>query len=127
MSTTHAVLRWLCALAAAGTVQAAGYDTVRIAAPADETTVHDNLGNVSVLVQIEPALRAAAGERIELLLDDKVVASGPHGRIELASVERGTHALQARVVAADGKVLHTSAAVRFHLWRASRLFPGREK
>lgn len=114
----------LCAIVAC-VAQAAGYDTVRIVAPSQDETVHDNRGKVTVSVAVSPPLRAGAGDRIALLLDGRVVAKGSDERIALSGVDRGTHALRAEVTASDGSVLIVSAPVTFHMWRASRLFPGR--
>jgi hypothetical protein len=110
----------------AGAVHAAGYE-VSIVAPAPDETVHDNRGNVAVVVAVAPPLRAASGNRVTLLLDGKPVASAPGGRIALSGVDRGTHTLRAQLTAADGAALATSAPRVFHIWRASRLFPNRER
>ena len=120
-----AFLAVLCAALVSGGMQASGYETLRISAPAEDETVHNNEGNVAVAVELSPPLRIAAGERIVLLLDGAVVASGSAQRFELTGIDRGTHSLRARVAAADGSAVAESATVTFHLWRASRLFPGR--
>ena len=115
-----------CSAIVVGGVHAGGYDTLRIVAPAHDATVHDNSGNVTVTVAISPRLRAEAGERLALLLDGKVVASGAEPRFVLADVERGAHTLQVRVTAADGADVQVSPPATFYMWRASRLFPGRK-
>lgn len=114
-----------CAPAFAWGGDAAGYQSVRIIAPQPDATVHDNQGRVDISVEVLPALRTAAGDRIVLLLDGRVAASGAKARIRLTGVDRGTHTLQAQIAAADGSVLLASTETRFHMWRASRLFPGR--
>lgn len=111
----------LAALAYAGS-----YDAVRIVAPNPDETVHDNRGDVAVVVGVSPPLDAEAGDRIVLLLDGHAVASGSDARFELKGIDRGTHALRAQVTAADGAVLAASPLVTFHMWRASRLSPGRK-
>ncbi len=116
-----------CAPAFAPGADSVRYEAVRIVAPAQDATVHDNQGNVEVAVEVMPALRAAAGDRIVLLLDGRIAASGAKARFRLTGVDRGTHTLQAQVTAADGAVLLASAETAFHLWQASRLFPGRKK
>lgn len=118
-----ALLVFLLAALGASIARAGGYDDVRIVEPVPEATLHDNLGNVQVRVAVVPALRA--GDRVEVLLDGKPAAAGAALRFELRGVERGTHTLQARVLAGDGKALKGSPPVTFHLWQASRLFPGR--
>jgi hypothetical protein len=103
------------------------YQSVRIIAPKPETTVHDNNGNIAVTVAVSPPLRAGAGDRLTLLLDGKSVASGTALSYELKDIVRGSHTLRVRVKAADGTALATSPPVKFHMWRASRLFPDRAK
>ena len=103
----------------------ARYDSVRIIAPLQDATVHDNQGKVDVAVQVSPQLNAAAGDRIALLLDGSVVANTANASTRLTNIDRGTHTLRAQVTAADGTVLLASPEVRFYMWRASRLFPSR--
>lgn len=103
------------------------YQSVRIVAPKPETTVHDNNGNIAVIIAVSPPLRAEAGDRLTLLLDGKRVASGLDQHFELKDIVRGSHTLRVRVRAADGTVLATSPPVKFYMWRASRLFPNRAK
>lgn len=121
-----AVAIFMIGLAVHGAAQARAYDALRIAVPADEETVHDNNGDVRVIVRVSPPLDAQAGDRIVLLLDGHPAASGRTTRYELEDVDRGTHNLQAQVAAADGSVLEASPVVTFYMWRASRLFPNRQ-
>ncbi len=102
---------------------AAQEPAVSIVSPAPETTIHDNSGNLDVVVAVEGAL--PGGYQISLLLDGQVVASGTGGHFQLANVDRGAHTLQANVATADGTVVATSPEVTFYMWRASRLFPNR--
>ena len=60
-------------------------------------TVHDNSGRLRVEVEASPALRA--GERIAIVLDGKTVARTASTTADLSGVVRGTHELQARIVA----------------------------
>jgi C4-dicarboxylate-specific signal transduction histidine kinase len=99
---------------------AQAYQEVRIVAPDNDTTIHSNNGHLSVEVTLTPAL--AAGDRLALLLDAKKVAQERKLHFKLNNIDRGTHTLQAQVIAADGKVLATSPLVVFHMWHASRLF-----
>jgi hypothetical protein len=110
-----------------GPVCAQGYDSVSIATPEAESTVHDNNGNVSVQVDIVPPLRVGSGHHLTLLLDGNVVADGLHRHFRLTAIDRGAHTLQAQVLASDGTVIASSPAVQFYMWRASRLFPNRAK
>ena len=110
-------------LAVAG--PAAAYDAVRIVAPPQESTVHDNNGDVAVQVETSPVVDPLSGDRIELLLDGNPVGLQSGDRFELTGVLRGAHTLQARIESADGATIAASAPATFYMWRASRLFPGR--
>lgn len=122
---------WLVAAALAGAAggpsgfaQAPGRYNVAIVQPANEETVHDNEGKVVVQVAISPDL--APGDRIVLLLDGRPVGAQGGTTFALSGIERGAHTLQAQVVDASSAPLTASAPVTFHLWQASRLFPGRK-
>ena len=121
-----AVAIFMIGFAVHGAAQARAYDALRIVVPADGETVHDNNGDVRIVVRVSRPLEAGAGDRIVLLLDGHAAASGRTTRFELKDVDRGTHNLQARVAAADGSVLEASPVVTFYLRRASRLFPNRQ-
>jgi hypothetical protein len=120
---TIVMLITACVLLAAGQAMAQDYQSLRIVAPEQEATVHDNNGNVTVKVRVSPSLRA--GDKIALLLDGAVVESGHKTRFALSGIDRGTHTLAARVAGAQGAVLIESETVTFHMWQASRLFPNR--
>jgi hypothetical protein len=92
--------------------------TVAIGRPAQDETVHDNQGNVSVLVGVEPTL--APGNQVVLLVDGRSVGRQNGPVFALTSIDRGTHTLQAQVLDANGNMLATSAPVTFHMWRAFR-------
>lgn len=117
---------FMMVFAVCGAARTRAYDAVRIVAPADAETVHNNNGDVTVLVRISPPLDAKAGDHIVLLLDGRAAARGRRTRFELKGVDRGTHNLQAQIAAADGSLLEVSPVVTFYLWRASRLFPNRQ-
>jgi hypothetical protein len=121
-------LAWLLAAVLAGPVPGPGalaqaYE-IAIVQPADDETVHDNLGNVTVQVAVSPGL--AQGNRIVLLLDGQPVAQGAATGFALSGIERGSHALQAQVVGSGGATLAASPPVNFHMWQASKLFPSRK-
>ncbi len=105
-----AAAAWLCTLAVAAP---------RVVSPAADATVHSNSGEVQVTVQDVPA-----GQRIQALLDG-AVASPPleASTIELQDVARGEHLLVVRTLDAEGREVARSAAVRFHVFHASRLRP----
>ena len=98
---------------------------VRIVAPAPETTIYDNNGNLSVEVALSQAPDTVAIDQLTLLMDGTAVAKGRDLSFELNNIDRGTHTLQVQVFAANGKLLATSPPVVFHMWRASLLFKNR--
>ena len=98
---------------------------VRIVAPAPETTIHDNDGNLAVEVAITPLPDTTAVDQLTLLMDGTAVAKGRALSFELNNIDRGSHTLEVRVYAANGKLLATSPPVVFHMWRASLLFKNR--
>jgi hypothetical protein len=87
--------------------------------------VHDNEGRLTIAVELEPPLDAAAGDRLLLTIDGQAAASSVLGRIDLVDVPRGAHTLEAAVVDRTERVLLRAPPVVVHVWRASRLFPGR--
>jgi hypothetical protein len=95
------------------------YDSIAITSPANDGTIRDNAGNVSVTVTISPALRA--NHSLILLLDGKQQDESGSGSFRLTNIDRGTHQLQAKVVDAKGKTLLSSDTVEFHLHRTSLL------
>lgn len=98
--------------------------SVQILAPAAETTLHDNSGNVAVAVALDSDL--TAGQALQPLVDNR-----PHGparqsrEFVLEGLDRGEHTLQVQLLDAGGRVVAVSAPVRFYQWQASRLFPSR--
>lgn len=104
------------------------YRTLRIATPANQGTVRSNSGGFEVLVQASPALRAAAGDRIRLVLDGQPLAQPQaSNRIRLtdadwqaaAAADTNQHTLQAAVIDAQGNVLIASVPVVFYVHRAA--------
>ncbi len=120
---TGSILMLLCTMLLSCATWAAGDQPIRIVAPADEETIHDNSGNVAVDVEVSAAI--GGGNVVSLLMDGAVVASGMQLHFDLTDVDRGEHVLVAQVRAADGTVFAASEPVTFYMWRASVLFPGR--
>lgn len=106
---------------------ATSYESVAIVKPANEATVFDNSGNVTVKVTVAPFLRIDAGDRIVLLLDGAPAPGQRDTRFELSGVTRGTHTLQAVITDSRGNTVLSSAPVTFHMWQASKLFPNRRQ
>ncbi|MDH5407985.1 MAG: hypothetical protein OEY00_05190 [Gammaproteobacteria bacterium] len=98
------------------TVKASYYTSLKIISPEANSAIRNNAGNVTVKVQLSPALRKDTKHQIEYLLNGKVVKKGGL-TVTLSNVDRGAHLLQVRVVDAKGKVLISSCTVSFNLKR----------
>ncbi len=98
---------------------AAGYQSLKIVAPADDAAVRENAGNVVVMGEAQPPLRA--GDSVQVYLDGALRRTVSSTTVQLANVDRGTHAVQLRIVDAAGNTLVASEPVTFHLQRRSVL------
>lgn len=117
------MILWLIPLTLllAGAAQAA---EIAILQPAQEETIHDNVGDVSVQVQTSGGV---PGGSVRLVLDGTALPGTHAGLvIDLRGIERGSHTLRAELLDAKGEVLAASAPVTFHMWHASRLFRPRQ-
>jgi len=99
--------------------QAVNYTNLEITEPANDSTIRDNAGNISIKLAIEPALKE--GDSIAVLLDGKIIGQGHGTSISLSNVDRGTHTLMAIVKNAQNKTLISSSSVTLHLMRVSDL------
>ena len=100
------------------------YSSFIIDSPVNEETIRDNLGNITLLLTLEPELIAGQGHRIQYFLDGE-----PHGRSTVdtektfTNVERGEHQVSAVVVDSAGKTLIDTPPVTVFLHRESLLHP----
>ena len=101
------------------------YGSIAVTKPADGSTVFNNAGNMEVTVAVSPALRAAAGDQIVLLVDGRRTAAQSATDFKLTGIVRGEHTLEAQVVDGSGNTLIASKPVKFYMWQASRLFLNR--
>ncbi|MDD5329962.1 MAG: hypothetical protein PHX38_08160 [Sulfuricella sp.] len=102
------------------------YVKIAIVQPGEDVTIHDNNGTLEVALALSPALQQ--GHRISLVLDGGIqpqTRGSTH--FSLTKIDRGTHTLQAAVADHSGRALVASDAVTFHMWKASALFPARQK
>lgn len=101
--------------------------TITINSPQPEETIHDNNGAIAVAVVVRNGGAARDALRFRVLLDEQ-----PYGPIQhslsftLAGVERGEHTLRVQSVDAAGNAIASSGTVKFYMWQASQLFPGRK-
>lgn len=104
------------------------YRSLTIQSPADGSTIHTNTGEFSVSVNISPALRAGAGDRIRVTLDGNALPSSHQsakfkvtaGDWQGAAEDRVEHTLQVALVDKTGAVLLESAPASFYAHRATR-------
>ena len=99
--------------------QTSEYTTLEITEPANDSTIRENAGQVSVKLALEPPLQD--GDVTSITLDGREIGQGKGTALSLTNVERGTHTLQAAVKSAQGRTLITSSTVTFHLQRTSVL------
>ena len=95
------------------------YKNFVILSPEHDTSIRNNAGNLTIITQLEPALRA--NDTVTLYLDDEPIAVGQQTSFPLFHVDRGTHTIHAAVSDKTGTSLITSAPVTFHLLRVSIL------
>lgn len=103
------------------------YESIRIVAPEDDGAVWATGGGMTVVVEVQPALRA--GDRVALSLNGEAVPGTPvaNTRITVNGLIRGTHILQASVIGADGQMKIFSTDVTFHVLQASINSPQRRQ
>jgi hypothetical protein len=106
----------------------AGAAQVTILAPAQQDTIHDNSGNMTVEVRVEPPIDPQDGTSIRILLDGKRAGpDAPGTSFALQGVERGQHWLQALLIDRRGQTLSVSDTIHFTMWQASINAPPRQK
>lgn len=91
---------------------------LQIASPQDDEAVRANAGDLTVNLQIRPALSQKRGDMIQLRMDGRPYGE-PHSGLSfnLTNVDRGTHTLAAVVMNANGEVIAESPSIKFHLLR----------
>jgi len=99
----------------------AGYKNVEILAPANDETIWDNIGTISVKVGLVPDLQVALGHKVVLSVDGSPSEGAAATDFTLPNMDRGTHSIQVIVVDKSGAKLSTSPTVTFHLKKHSVL------
>ena len=95
------------------------YTNVSITSPANEATIRDNAGNLTVTAKLTPSLQP--GHKIVLFDNGTNLGESTSGSFTLSNVDRGTHVLSVQVQDASGKVLLASKPVTVFLHRQSVL------
>lgn len=91
------------------------YRSLNIASPADDETIRDNSGNVSVIAVTNPRLQS--GHRLRLLMDGQPAQDGVQSQFDLQNVDRGSHSIALEIIDASGSVIKRSESSTFHLQR----------
>ena len=100
--------------------QDAIYQSFQIVSPANDATIRQNRGNISIALLIDPTLDNTAGHHISIYLDGELTISGANElTLTLANVFRGKHTLSASVTDKNGKTVISSNTVNFHMKRTS--------
>lgn len=94
---------------------APAYKTFVVTSPENGAGIRSNNGNVSIELSLEPALNP--GHKITISMDGKEVGSGTS--VSLQNVDRGTHAISAKVIDASGNTLISTAST-FSILRVSQ-------
>ncbi|MFP5507420.1 MAG: hypothetical protein ACLGH6_14580, partial [Gammaproteobacteria bacterium] len=97
-----------------------------LTSPADDGTIRDNTGAITVSFAIEPELKTELGHRLVVLLDGQPQAPVQAASVTLDNVDRGAHSLQGRIVDANGKVVISTPSIQVHLHRQSVQMPLRK-
>ena len=93
---------------------------INIISPKQNESIWENAGNVSVNVEVTPALNAERSDQLMLKLDGAQVGEPQiASSFTLTNIDRGSHVLVVSVVDKMGKVLRRSISVLFHLHRRS--------
>lgn len=101
---------------------------LQIASPQDDEAIRVNDGNLTVNIQIRPALSQKRGDLIQLRMDGRPYGEPRAGlSFNLPNLDRGTHTLSAVVMNANGEELAQSATIKFHLQRNSILLNPRTR
>ena len=95
----------------------AAYERFVIASPANDATLRDNGGNVSISLDLAPGLKP--GHSVDIRMDGESLGKGAGTSITLTNVDRGSHTVQAVVVDADGQQVATTPSITFHLQRVA--------
>ncbi len=91
------------------------YQTFKITSPQNDGTVRSAPGNVTISMQISPALRS--NHSVVVMIGGKQVAKGKAASLTAKNVDRGTHSVSAKIVDDSGKTVASAAGITFHLKR----------
>ncbi|WP_416307704.1 hypothetical protein [Neptunicella sp. SCSIO 80796] len=90
---------------------------LEISQPADQQTIRNNSGDMSVIAKITPNTSGLA----QLFLDGKMIMQQASLNFDLHNINRGEHVIKIKLVSQTGKLIASSQDRVFYLHRASVL------
>jgi len=117
-------VRCVAALCLCVTASVTNAQDISIVAPEAEEVVHNNLGDVDVVVSVNGAPPSA---NVQILVDGKPAGAPQQAdTFALHGIERGAHTVQAKLLAGNGKMVAISAPLTFYMWQASIYIPNQQ-
>ncbi|MDH3314727.1 MAG: DUF4124 domain-containing protein [Gammaproteobacteria bacterium] len=96
---------------------AKGYDSFTIVSPANDATIRDNAGNISLNLAITPTL--TQGHAIEVFVDGLKFSRSNAPNVTLMNVNRGSHQIYAVIVDDAGVEAARTQTITVYLQRFS--------
>lgn len=91
------------------------YTKFRITSPANNQTIW-NAEQLTVLVQLSPALNTTEGHTTWLMMDGKPVVKNSQGlALQIGRSDRGSYSLKAQVRNKKGKILKSTGSITIHI------------
>ena len=97
------------------------YSELVITSPANDATLRDNQGNLTINFRSSPALQTRKGHKYVVTVNGKDIYSGTSTITALKNVDRGTHTITAKIIDPSGKAIISSSPVKATLQRFSAL------
>jgi len=95
------------------------YTSVSITSPANESTIRDNAGNLTITASVTPGMQS--GHKMVLMDNGSLVGESASGSFKLSNIDRGAHSLIVQIQDKNVKVLISSEPVTVYLHRRSAL------
>ena len=100
------------------------YTQFVLVSPRDAETIHNGGGEISVTVASEPALQAALGHRLQIVIDGVPTGSlATHAEFTVSAIDRGAHRVSAIIIDAKHQVLARTEPIHLFLHRRSLKSP----
>lgn len=105
----------------------AGYNSLTISSPANDSVIRANGGSFSLQLTAEPILESGTNHQFAILLDGLQHQLSNSTAIVVNNVDRGPHTVQAQILNADNSVLVESEIINIQILRSSILNRNRSK